>query len=396
MLSPKKRRKLIRLIEKYQKGTATPEEAAFVEAYYKYFDLDNASQPSLLFPQRQEQEDRLFGNIQARIRQPPEAPPVVRMRKYTRVAAAVLLLAAGGALVRYMSKKRLPAATSPVVVRSDIAPGGNKAILTLGNGSTIVLDSASSGFLTQEGGATVAKTDDGQLVYQKATSYKLQTASEPDYNTLSTPKGGQYRIQLPDGTRVWLNSASSIHYPVAFTGDRREVDITGEAYFEVAQVSTRDGRRKMPFIVHTDRHTEVEVLGTHFNIMAYADEDVVRATLLEGKVKVANLHDRVLLSPGQQAVLETPLSSIKVSVADTDKETAWISGFFQFDHTDLPALMRQLQRWYDVEPVYPVKDNGRRFGGRISRSLSLREMLHLLESNDIHFIIEGKKLIVQQ
>ncbi|MES1249237.1 MAG: FecR domain-containing protein, partial [Chitinophaga rupis] len=382
MSSPKKRRKLIRLIEKYQKGTATPEEAAFVEAYYKYFDPDNASRPSLPSPERQEQENRLFGSMQARIRQPPEVPPVVRMRKYTRVAAAVLLLVAGGAAIRSMSKKAHPAATSPVVVKSNIAPGGNKAVLTLGNGSTIVLDSASSGFLTQEGGVTVEKTGDGRLVYQGAASHELRATSESAYNTLSTPKGGQYRLQLPDGTKVWLNSASSIHYPVAFTGDRREVDITGEAYFEVAQVSSRDGRKKMPFVVNTDRHTEVEVLGTHFNIMAYADEGVVRTTLLEGKVRVTNLHDQALLSPGQQAVLEAPLSSIKVSEADTDKETAWISGFFQFDHTDLPALMRQLQRWYDVEPVYPAKDNGRRFGGRISRSLPLPEMLHLLESND--------------
>lgn len=391
MLFPKKRRKLIRLIEKYQKGTATLEEAAFVEAYYKCFDPDNASQPSLPSPERQEQEDRLFGNMQARIRQPPEEAPVVRMRKYTRVAAAVLLLAVGGAVIRHMSKKKLPAAASSVVVKEDIAPGGNKAVLTLGNGSTIVLDSASAGFLTRQGGVRIAKQGGGELVYNGSAG-----TGEILYNTMSTPKGGQYRLRLPDGTKVWLNSASSIHYPVAFTGDRREVDITGEAYFEVAQVSSEDGRKKIPFIVHADRHTEVEVLGTHFNVMAYADEGAVRATLLEGKVKVNNLHDQVLLAPGQLAVLESPLSSIKVSEADTDKETAWIAGFFQFDHTDLPTLMRQLQRWYDVEPVYPVKDNGRRFGGRISRSLPLMEMLHLLESNDIHFTVEGKKLIVQQ
>lgn len=392
MLSPKKRRKLIRLIEKYQKGIATPEESSFVEAYYQYFDPENASQPPLSSPEKQEQENKLFEDIQARIRQPPEEPPVFRLRKYTRVAAAVLLLIAGGAALRYMNKKKSPVVTSPVVVKSDIAPGGNKAVLTLGNGSVVVLDSVSSGFLTEQGGATVTKTGDGSLVYQRAAG----RTSESAYNTLSTPKGGQYRLQLPDGTKVWLNSASSIHYPVAFTGDRRQVDITGEAYFEVAQVLSPGGRKKMPFIVHTDRHTEVEVLGTHFNIMAYADEADVRTTLVEGRVKVTNLHNQVLLEPGQQAVLETPLSSIKVKKTDTDKETAWISGFFQFDHTDLPTLMRQLQRWYDVEPVYPAKDNGRRFGGRISRSLPLLEMLHLLESNDIHFTIEGKKLIVLQ
>ncbi|MBN9380905.1 MAG: FecR domain-containing protein [Chitinophagaceae bacterium] len=396
MLSPKKRRKLIRLIEKYQKGIATPEEVSFVEAYYKYFDPENASLPLLPSPEKQEQENRLFKDMQARIRQPPEEPPVVRLRKYTRVAAAVLLLIAGGAALRYMNKKKPPVATLPVAVKNDIAPGGNKAVLTLGNGSVVVLDSASSGLLAEQGGATVTKTGDGRLVYQKAVSDGTGVGGEPAYNTLSTPKGGQYRLQLPDGTKVWLNSASSIHYPVAFTGNRRQVDITGEAYFEVAQILSSDGRKKMPFVVRTDRHTEVEVLGTHFNIMAYTDESAVRTTLAEGSVKVTNLHHQVLLTPGQQAVLEASLSPIKVKEVDADKETAWISGFFQFDHTDLPTLMRQLQRWYDVEPVYPVKDNGRKFGGRISRSLPLLEMLRLLESNDIHFKIDGKKLIVQQ
>jgi len=391
MLSPKKRRKLIRLIEKYQKGKATPEEAAFVDAYYKYFDQKDEAQPFLPAGEQQEQEDRLFESMQTRIRQPPPAAPVVRMRRYVRVAAAVLLVTVAGVALRYMGKKKPPAAEIVAAVTHDVAPGSNKAILTLGNGATIELDSTASGMLVQQGNVKIAQRSGGEIVYNGTSG-----TGEVMYNTMSTQKGGQYRLQLPDGTKVWLNSASSIHYPVAFTGDLRQVDITGEAYFEVAQALSADGRKKMPFIVRVGQSIGVEVLGTHFNIMAYPDEGAIKATLLEGRVKVTRTHDQALLAPGQQAVLEAAVTPMQVRTVDTDKETAWISGFFQFDNTDLPTLMRQLQRWYDVEPVYTAKDNGRRFGGRISRNLRLSEMLHLLESNDIHFKIEGKKLIVLQ
>jgi ferric-dicitrate binding protein FerR (iron transport regulator) len=367
------KKRLDRLIRKYLEGTATSSEKDFVEAYYGYFD---GQQAEVVFPE--EDEARLLERLKARIDGPVRRTPVYHLPRIA-AAAAVLLLAAGAYWVAREANRHstVHAPTASI----DVLPGGNHATLTLAGGKTIILDSAATGNLATQGRSTVVKVAGGQLAY---VSHPTPDAGKPMYNTLATPVGGQYKITLPDGTGVWLNSTSSIRYPTFFSGKERRVEITGEAYFEVKE------NTKMPFTVEV-RGTSIQVLGTHFNVMAYTDEAAINTTLVEGKVRVLSGSESVTLHPGEQA---RTAGRITVRTVDTDRETAWITGFFEFDRTDLPTLMRQLRRWYGIEPVYQGNGNGRLFDGRINRNLKLSEVLSLLEGNGIHFSIEGKKLVV--
>lgn len=266
----------------------------------------------------------------------------------------------------------------------DIAPGQNKAVLILADGSKIVLDSASIGKLPQQGN-TVVLNKDGQLVYNgKANSNK-----EVIYNTLATAKGETYSLTLTDGTKVWLNSASSIRFPVIFIGRERKVEIKGEAYFEVAK------NANMPFIVKSG-DAEVQVLGTHFNVNAYDDESFIKITLQEGAIKVFASSTRTsqLLSTGEQAQVNKKGEIGLIKNADVDAAVAWKNGFFDFNNADLTTVMRQLVRWYDVEVVYEGSVAKREFGGKLGRDLQLSQVLKILEKSEVHFRIEGKKLIV--
>jgi ferric-dicitrate binding protein FerR (iron transport regulator) len=266
--------------------------------------------------------------------------------------------------------------------KNDVLPGGDKAVLTLADGSTIVLDDAKDGALTQQGNAKIIKLG-GKLSYNLVNN----TSKEVAYNTISTPRGGQYQVELPDGTQVWLNAASSLRFPVAFIGKERRVDIEGEAYFEVAR------NKKMPFIAKTNGG-EVQVLGTHFNVMAYQEENSVKTTLLEGSVKFVS-SDRVsLLRPGQQAKL-TRDGQVMVNEVDVDQAVAWKNGLFVFNNDDVATVMRQLSRWYDVEIVYQTKNLKQFFVGEVPRSSRLSDVLKVLElTSDIRFEIDGKKVIV--
>jgi transmembrane sensor len=398
-MSPNKNRSILRnLIKKYLAGKASASEADFVESYYHQFD-GNQTGDALTGDDQLAAEDRMLQRLNARIDQEERATTVPMYRRpFWRLtaAAAVLLLIAGSYWYSKSSNTRQPVAQTAA---ADVVPGGDRAVLTLSNGQTVILDSVSDGRLAQQGRSTVVKLANGQLAYETPTGRHLPGEGGAGkggsgegavlYNTLATPIGGQYKITLPDGTRAWLNSASSIRYPTSFSGRERRVEITGEAYFEV-----KDDARA-PFIV-TTRGIAINVLGTHFNVMAYPEEGSVNTTLVEGKVRVSSAKGNVILQPGQKAIAGNGERAIVVLTADTDKETAWINGFFQFDQTDLPTLMRQLKRWYAIEPVYRPADTARKFGGRISRHLQLSEVLHILEGNDIHFKIEGKKLIVNQ
>lgn len=399
-MPPKNNRSILqKLIKKYLAGNASASEADFVESYYHQFDSKKANN-SLTGDDQRAVEDRMLQQLNARIDQEERAAIVPMYRRpFWRLtaAAAVLLLIAGSYWYsRSRDNTRVPVAQT---AHADIVPGGNRAVLTLSDGQTVILDSVSDGRLAQQGHSTVVKLGNGQLAYVAPAGRHLPGERVPGenvsgeravlYNTLATPIGGQYRITLPDGTEAWLNSASSIRYPTSFSGRERRVEITGEAYFEV-----KDDARA-PFIV-TTRGIAINVLGTHFNVMAYAEEGAVNTTLVEGKVRVSSAKGSIILQPGQKAIAGNAEPGIVVRTADTDKETAWINGFFQFDQTDLPTLMRQLKRWYAIDPVYRPADTARKFGGRISRHLQLSEVLHILEGNDIHFKIEGKKLIVNQ
>ncbi len=300
----------------------------------------------------------------------------VPLRRWYWAAAAITLIAAGAAY--YMTgSKRTP---QQLVVRTpaDIAPGTNKAQLTLANGSTVSLDSTGARVITQ-GTATIHQQR-GQLLY---AANGVSTAVS--YNTLNTPQGGQFQLQLSDGTRIWLNAASSIRYPTAFTGHERRVEIKGEAYFEVAP------KAGSPFIVQVDDRAAIEVLGTAFNVNAYKDEKSLNTTLLNGSIRV----NGVVIKPGQQARVR-PSSEIQViKEADIIKAMAWKNGLFDFEDAGLDEVMRQLARWYDIEVAYEGDIPDIEFIGKISRNTSLKGVLKGLERMGVHFRLEeGRKLVV--
>lgn len=294
--------------------------------------------------------------------------------RWTAAAAIVVLLAASGWW--WMAGHQGRGKTY-----SDVAPGGNKAILTLADGSRIALDTAQTGQLAVQGQTRITGQH-GEVTY-KTTGNTADIA----YNTMTTPRGGQYKLVLPDGSNVLLNAASSLRYPTAFTGGSRTVELTGEAYFEIAKNTTQ------PFIVKA-RGTDIKVLGTAFNVMAYDDEPGVRTTLVNGAVQVTTAAGTRTLEPGQLALAEN--GGLTVGDADTDKETAWTTGFFKFDHTDIQYIMREVARWYDIDVVYETTMNASdTYSGRISRNLPLSELTAFLEGNGIHhFRIDGRQLTV--
>lgn len=267
---------------------------------------------------------------------------------------------------------------------NDIAPGGNKAILTLGSGETIILDSAGIGTLSTQGGSSVLKLADGQIAYEESAN----SSNEIVFNTISTPAAGQYNLTLSDGSKVWLNAASSLRYPASFSGKDRIVELTGEGYFEVAP------NQNKTFSVSVN-NTVVEVLGTHFNINAYKDDNLLKTTLLEGSVKVVNGKQNVMIEPGQQAEINQVSSSIRIKKSvNLEEVVAWKNGLFQFDNTDIRDVMLQIGRWYDVDVVFEKGVPAKRFTGKIYRNLNASEVFKILEVLDIHFKIEGRKVIV--
>lgn len=258
-----------------------------------------------------------------------------------------------------------------------IVPGGNKAILTLSNGQQVVLDSLQNGSITHQGGVRIIKLASGRLAYQGGEG------SEPVYNTITTPKGGQYQVVLPDGSRVWLNAGSSLRFPTAFGGKDRSVDMTGEAYFEIAPDRAR------PFTVKAPGH-DIAVLGTQFDVNAYTDEDAFKTTLLEGSVRVGNN----VLQPGEQVVAGVDGAIQVRKGVETDEVVAWKNGRFLFDNADIPTIMRQIARWYDVQIRYEGRVPQGHFTGMVPRSSSLDKVLKIFALSQIHFRIEGKQIIV--
>jgi ferric-dicitrate binding protein FerR (iron transport regulator) len=311
-------------------------------------------------------------------------------RPTLKYAAAVILIAALGGYWFLSRNKKMPVAkteTKQTPVNNDVAPGQYKAKLTLADGSTIILDSAKTGQLVQQGEINVLNKD-GQLVYEKRGE-----TNKVLYNTLSTSKAETYLTVLSDGTKVWLNSQSSIHYPVAFMGDVRKVEITGEAYFEVAPAVGKNGKR--PFIVGVNG-MEVEVLGTHFNINSYSNESAIKTTLLEGKIRVHSSASNTekILTPGEQAVLQDNKIVVNKNV-DVDAEVAWRFGYFNFNNADLKTVMRQLERWYDVNVVYEGKvSNDMELIGKIPRSMNLSQVLNVLQTQQVHYKVESHKIII--
>lgn len=315
--------------------------------------------------------------------------PFFRRHRWRIAAAAAIILLLGAGAYKWSGRSpEAPIARanpSGGQLKNDVAPGGNKAVLTLANGSAIILDSAHAGMLAQQGNTTVIKQGNGRLAYNTTQ----EKPEEMLYNMLATPRGGQYQLVLPDGSKVWLNAASSIRFPTAFAGNERKVEVTGEAYFEVTKNAA------MPFRVKTDNGAVVEVLGTHFNVNAYNDEPATRITLIEGSVKVSGKTGDTVIKPGQQARLTAQSSVLKVADdADIEEVMAWKNGAFQFNGADIQAVMRQISRWYDVDVDY--KGNiSLHFAGTMSRNVNISQVLEILEkAGGIKTVVAGRKITV--
>jgi len=275
-----------------------------------------------------------------------------------------------------------------------IEPGSKKATLTLPDGEIIDLEAQEKGMLHVNGHTNIQKVRSGQIIYQagQGADNNHNKQNKLSYNELKTPKGGEYQITLLDGTRVWLNSASSLRFPSTFSGGKRQVILSGEAYFEVAK------NAKMPFIVAVGK-TEIKVLGTHFNVSGYSDDDITTTTLLEGAVELTNGKNEGILRPGQQAAISKTSGGIQISAGDLAQAMAWKNGYFRFDDQDIRGIMKEVSRWYDVEVEFRGKAlNNKQFGGTFYRNKGIAELLSHLEQldNNIHFKIIGRRIEIME
>lgn len=392
--SIKEHRQIVHLLHKHLKGELSPKERDQLDNWVAASDKnaqllqDVTNQETLtsdLFLFNSFEWDSMAQKLAANGVPVMEATPVRRTMHWGpfMAAAAVVIMIIGSYLL--FKNNRKPSTinkTVAAVKQEDIPPGKYKARLTLADGSTIVLDSMSKDSLIKQGSVKLANKN-GQLVYKGR-----DVTSSPAMNTLTTAVAETYQLQLSDGSKVWLNSNSSIRFPVYFIGNERRVEVTGEAFFEVTHNAQK------PFIVKVN-DMEVRVLGTTFNINAYSDEDAIRTTLLTGKVKISNKEQSAVLSPGQQ-LISSPHSPFTIDHSlDVDQVVAWRFGYFQFNNADLRTVMHQLERWYDVKVVYEGNvSNDLELIGKIQRGMTLTQVLNVLQTQQVHFRLEGHTIIV--
>ena len=380
-------KKSIELLRKYLIGKAAADENKKVDNWYN--SMNGAEDAYEIGAQETaEIKGNIYQEIKIKLSGEGLLPkPVVRYRKLKWLAAAVLIAAISSTAFfafKNYDRKAKPRESQLAKARLIIKPpASNKAVLKLADGTTIQLDSSGVGTLAVQGNVHVEKLPDGRIVYNG------QANDEIAYNNISVPRGSTpIKLILADGSEVWLNVASSITYPTAFTGNERKVTITGEAYFEI----TRD--EKMPFVVErANDDARVQVLGTHFNVNAYDDEAAIKVTLLEGAVDVSKFKKHSLLKPGQQARIDKEVISI-VNDVDMEEVMAWKNGRFYFDGADIKTIMRQIEKWYDIQVAYS-SDIKYSFVAKISRNENASEILQILELTDmVHFNIEGSKITV--
>ncbi len=322
-------------------------------------------------------------------------PAKTRRRYWTAAAIGLIIILSGTGVYIFNNSSASKIAQQPSVEkRTDAPPGRNTAILVLADGTVVSLDSTGNGEITKQGHVAIVKTEDGKILYRTSGAKTAETL----YNTMSTPRGGQYQLVLPDGTKVWLNAASSIRYPTSFPANERMVTITGEVYFEVAAIHNPANKNALlPFIVQKG-DMQVEVKGTHFNVNAYDDESDVKVTLLEGRVNVsagkAAAKQEVMLIPGKQARCGKTGRVAVADDVDLDEVMAWKNGLFNFSNADIQMIMRQIGRWYDLEISYEGITPEREFSGKITRNTQLSNVLKILEQSNIHFRMEQNRIIV--
>lgn len=363
---------LLELASRIAEGAASDEEIRRYNVIYRHF---RQSEVTLM----ETEEVKLLGEqMIENINQKLFPPAKTNIRLWiTRIAASLILIGSIAAGFYFLNGAQKDSANQLAVV-----PGGNKAILTLANGKKIILDTAHR-ILSKEEDITVSN---GIISYDKFRA--VFGSDELEYNIVETPRGGTYRISLSDGTKVWLNSASKLRYPIVYSKGERVVELEGEAYFEVAK------DRDHPFKVKCKGQV-VEVLGTHFNVNSYDDEPFVKTTLLEGSVVVSTAKNKIRLKPMQESINSKGELSGR-QTRDAAQAVAWKNGYFQFDDDDLESVMRQISRWYDVEVVFAGKPSNKKFNGIISRSKDIKMALEVMEATgNISFKMEGRKLIVK-
>ena len=369
------------LLKRFTEGTCSDEEKEQVESWYLQ-EIDKSEPPLVTENELQRSKYNIWNKFLLK-----KHPTAYNTKKYLGyVAAASFLLICGLGL--YLHQKPFnQQANSTILVNKAIEPGGNRATLTLADGTKIDLTEAENGVIASQSNATIKKTKEGLLIYE-ASNDLAQNATEQLVNTIDIPKGGQYKLVLPDGTKVWLNSMTSIKYPSSFSGSERRVELKGEAYFEVAK------NKHMNFIVQTSK-MEVEVLGTHFNVMSYDNEAYQETALLEGSVKVKQKSTGSIktLKPGYLVSINDENDQVSLKEANVESIIAWKNGIFQFDKEDIKTIMKKLERWYDIEVVYEGEITTDQFVGKISKKTNLDDVLKILSQSKIKYRVQGKKII---
>ncbi len=370
------------LIDRYLNGTCTPEEKILLDRFYYEHAAKKKISASPIDASKLKSE--IWDEIELQI----VDKQLIKRKLYYRISAAAAVLVVLGVGFLFFSKDKANTVLSSQQTKVAILPASQKAILTLADGSNIVLDEANHGTISTQAGGRVFKTAKGDLVYQNQSAVPKE--QQIVYNKLTTPKGGYHHITLSDGSQVWLNSASSITFPAFFSGRERLVKITGEAYFEVAK------NKDKPFIVQSGSQS-IQVLGTHFNVEAYDDDAASITTLLEGSVRLTKQSSSVMLKPGQAASNLIHASTFKVAEVNVDDAIAWKQGYFKFNKESLTNIMKKLSRWYNVEVIFEDNVGAKAFWGTYSRTKKLNDLLQDLEqTDDVSFKIDGRRITVMK
>lgn len=370
-----------KLLSRYKNGNCTPEEVKELFDFFKFHESDDVIEEDL-----RKEFDLVFNVHIEEISAPAKVVKLYPFRKYAFAAAASVLIIFS--LYFFMTTRKSGSDKNALVTNKEvILPGQKQAVLTIDNGKKIVLDSTSAGRIAVLSGTVVSLDQNGELLYDAS---KAQQGELVSTNTVSIPTGGFFKIVLPDGSNVWMNSESELTFPSKFSGDERNVSLRGEGYFEVSK------NKEKPFKVTLGDGEEIIVLGTIFNVMTYANEPNQKITLLKGSISLSSQFNSEILKPGQQAVVDNGRIEIK-NDAVIDHEIAWKNGLFDFQNDDLPAIMRQISRWYNAEIIYNASNQSGHYTGSIRKSSGINEVLKMLElAGDVNFSIVGKKIIVTE
>jgi len=381
-----KQTEFTKLLDKYLNGTANDQEQRTLINYYDALQGEGLPWDNLEMGDQDEVQKSLLHKINSSIKATEKKFKHIKMQWLAIAASLFIIIAAGS----YFFVHSYMNPTTKQQQHVNIKPGGNKATLTLANGKQIILNEAQNGEIARQNDIIITKTADGKLVYDELEAQSAMTNGAVAYNTIKIPRGGQYEVTLPDGTKVWLNAESSLSYPAKFSNKERIVELKGEGYFEVAK------NKAKPFIVNT-ANQKIEVLGTHFNVNAYNDDPSVKTTLLEGSVKVypSASWSAKFLKPGQQSVLTD--QSFTVENVDVEEAIAWKNGVFLFHNENIKTALQKLARWYDVEVSYEGNFNDINFGGSFSRFSDLEESIQILEStNKLKCKIIGRRIYISR